>query len=459
MEQLRAALARRPVGASGALTLTVVAAAAYVTAVAWGTSAWSYDTWAAVVVAPLLTLGILAVAKGIARRAGDPSIVSFVMFGWSVKLAGSAVRWWTAFHLYDKADAQSYHGAGRAVSDLFRQGTFDLTGAPVRGGSTKVIEVATGAVYTVTGPSSMAGCFVFAWCAFLGTILLWRAFALAVPDGDHKRYAAFLFLLPSFVYWPSSLGKDAWMLLSLGIASYGAARVLAHRRGGLVLLALGCAVGSMVRVHVMLLVGGALAVSWIVGRAPRGARKGLVVRLAGGAVLVVACIVLFLQLQSEFAGDSRTGDVGSLLDFTSEQTTQGDSAFAAPRVNTPLDLPWATVTVLVRPFPFEANNAQALASAAEGVLLALILAMGWRRALHAVRSARRAPYVLVCIVFSLGFIVAFSNIGNFGILARQRVQVLPFVVALVCVPRTKSSPAHVAWQSPSVRSVTPERIG
>lgn len=420
----------------------VVAAAVYVVSVAWGSSAWSYEVWAAVVVTPVLTLATLAVAGGIAARAGDRSIVALVMVGWTAKLIGSAVRWWTAFHFYDKADARRYDRAARAVGELLRQGTFDLSDAPLRGGSTRVIEIASGVVSAFTGPSSLAGFFVFAWCSFMGTILLWRAFVLAVPQGDHRRYGLVLLLLPSIVYWPSSLGKDAWMLLALGIAAYGAACVLVRRPGGLVLLAVGCGAGALVRPHVVLLFGGALAASWIAGRAPRNVRFGWIIRGVGGALLVAACAALFVRLQTEFELDTKNDDeVTSLLDRTSRQTSQGGSEFSASRVRSPLDLPKATVTILFRPFPFEANNILALVSSAEGVFLALFLGLAWRRILDMVRVARRTPYLLLCAVYSLGFIVAFSSFGNFGILARQRVQLLPFVLALACLPRTGHAPS------------------
>ena len=54
--------------------------------------------------------------------------------------------------------------------------------------------------------------------AFAGCWLFYRAFQIAVPDGDHYRYAKLIFLWPSLLYWPSSIGKDSWMLLTIAIA-------------------------------------------------------------------------------------------------------------------------------------------------------------------------------------------------------------------------------------------------
>ena len=43
--------------------------------------------------------------------------------------------------------------------------------------------------------------------------------------------------------------------------------------------------------------------------------------------------------------------------------------------------------------------------------------------------------MLFCVLYSVAFVYAFSTFGNFGILARERVQVLPMVLALLCLTR------------------------
>ena len=57
---------------------------------------------------------------------------------------------------------------------------------------------------------------------------------------------------------------------------------------------------------------------------------------------------------------------------------------------------------------------------------------------------RRQPYVAYCLGITLTFIFAFSAFSNFGILARERCQVLPFFLALLCIP---------VWQREGVVSI------
>ena len=49
-------------------------------------------------------------------------------------------------------------------------------------------------------------------------------------------------------------------------------------------------------------------------------------------------------------------------------------------------------------------------------------------------SIRTTPYVAFCLGYVLAFVYAFSSFSNFGILARQRVQALPFLLVFLALP-------------------------
>ena len=44
------------------------------------------------------------------------------------------------------------------------------------------------------------------------------------------------------------------------------------------------------------------------------------------------------------------------------------------------------------------------------------------------------PYVAYATTYTIMFVIAFSSIGNFGILTRQRTQVLPMLLVLLVLP-------------------------
>jgi hypothetical protein len=87
-----------------------------------------------------------------------------------------------------------------------------------------------------------------------------------------------------------------------------------------------------------------------------------------------------------------------------------------------------------RPWPYEATNLQSLFASLEGLFLLGLILMSLRRFAALPRAMIRRPYVTYALVYCLVFLYAFSSIGNFGILSRQRVQLYPFLAVLLCVP-------------------------
>ncbi len=279
----------------------------------------------------------------------------------------------------------------------------------------------------------MAGFILFAWIAFLGLILFSRAIRIALPDADHRRYDLVLFFLPTLLFWPSSIGKEAWMVFVLGLASYGAARLFAHRPSGLIPLGLGLWGATTVRPHLALMVLAALGPAWLARPSGRN-RLGLspYFRAFGFAVLILVLLAVVSQAET-FFGVERLDAEGAqeVATYTETQTAQGGSQFQNTRVNSPTDVPVAAITILFRPFLWEADSTQGLVTAAEGLVLLGLLALSWRQLWALPKTMVRHPYVLYCLLFVLAFIVAYSSFNNFGLLVRQRAQMFPFLLVLL----------------------------
>ena len=110
------------------------------------------------------------------------------------------------------------------------------------------------------------------------------------------------------------------------------------------------------------------------------------------------------------------------------------SAYEAVRPTNPVGALSAAVAVVFRPWPYEAHNLQALLGSLEGVLLLALVLTSLRRLASVPHAMLKRPYVAFAFLFSVFFAYAFSSIGNFGILSRQRVQLYPLLVVLLCVP-------------------------
>jgi hypothetical protein len=425
---------------------------------AWLMEHRSYDVWAAIPVA----IGLIVVSVPLLRRAAgietDRRIATLLWWAFGLKLLAAIPRYIVAFDVYDgQADAAAYSRVGAVLARQFREGMFyaDL-GRPVQG--TGFVEVLTGAIYAITGATTVGGFFVFSWMGFWGLYLFHRGFVRACPHGNHWRYAKLVLLLPSLLFWPSSIGKEAWMCLGLGLVAFAGARLLTGARGGLVLLGCGSLALGMVRPHVAAIVGLAVSLAYLVRRSPEGSStlapigKFIVVLLLGaGMVFAVG------QLEQFFGVDAfDTEAVQTTLDEVTRRTGQGGSQFersSGTDLN-PSRFPEAFVGVMFRPFPWQATSLQALLAAAESLFLMGLFATSWRGVLGAIRSAVHVPYVVLCCTYTVLFVYGFSAFTNAGILVRQRVQVLPFVLVLVCLPpigrlRDRPIPGGIPRATPS----------
>ena len=294
---------------------------------------------------------------------------------------------------------------------------------------------------------------MFSVLGFWGSYLCYRAFVTCLPDADHWLYGRLVFLLPSMLFWPSSIGKEAWMLLCIGVTANGVARLYTRRRLGFAVLALGLSGCAAVRPHIAVILLAAAFAGYLLRPAgPRATPLSPLAKVVGVTVLLVASTVTLQRAASFFEVDEvSVASVDQILSSTQERTDEGGSAFQAERAHGPLAVPQSAVQVLVRPFPWEAHNGQALVASLEGLLL-LVVAWRARHSLRGLLRRLKRSYVLFSLVYTVEFIYAFSTFGNFGILARERVQVLPMVLALLCLGR-RDQPDSPLPTGPSARTL------
>jgi hypothetical protein len=397
----------------------------------------SYEDWGGVLVGLVLILISLPILSRQAARENDRSLYWLLVFALLVKVFGALIRQYFIFDVYGGvADARGYHNAGVEIAALFRSGDFN-TGLQSLS-STDFIKFFTGIVYTFIGPTLLGGFLVYSWLSFMGLFLLYRAVVLAVPEAQSRTYARLIFFLPSLIFWPSSIGKDAWMVFALGIAAFGAARVLTGSHGrGLLILLLGIGLASLVRPHIAGMVSIGLAIAYIVKRPnPELRQAALVAKFVALAGLTVIALFLAVYAEGFLEGKGIDTDAGfvSGLEKTAERTGKGGSEFTPTPLRSPASAPVAIATVLFRPFLTEAHNWPTVMAALETTFLLLLALVRIRWLLAAVRSLRRSPYLVLALVYAAMFVFAFSGIANFGILVRQRVQLWPFLLVLFCIP-------------------------
>jgi hypothetical protein len=380
----------------------------------------------------LLVLVLLAVVLPLcAALAGefDPWLWWVAGLGFIAKLIGSGLRYFVLVDAYEGVgDAAGYHAWGESMAELWRLGTVPgLQGG--MGEGTQVVRWITGFLYAPHTPSMLGGFFIFATLAFFGQLLFYSAFRRSLPGARLGIYAFFIFFLPGLVFWPSSIGKESLMIFFLGLATYGLARSYsAFSPTGLVLAGAGLLGAGAIRPHVAALLAGAFAVAVALGRTER--RPSILLRRV--VVLTVGLIVVWAALGTfgDRYGVEATEDLDPFVSEVERRTQQGGSAVEGEAVLSPAALPSGAIRVLFRPLPYEAHNLQAMASAVESTLLLGFVIWKLPAILRRIRTIR-TPFVLMSAAYTVGFVIAFSAVFNLGILARQRAQVLPYLLAVV----------------------------
>ncbi len=383
------------------------------------------------------------------------------MAAFAAKMLGSIARYYFTYIAYvSVGDAEEYDAFGKYLMPYYRSFDFSPDVGQVPG--TGFLKMITGILYSVAGSSKLGAFTVFSWLGFIGLLLCWRAFKRAVPSGDAKRYGLLVMFLPSLLYWSSALGKDAWALMGLGICAYGVARVMTRKPfSGLLILSVGLTAVTFVRPHVALTVGSGLVLAALLYKPQKKSPLNPIIRVLTFAILLGMMILLVSQTEKFLGVETLNQEtVNSQLSAAEGRTVEAGSAYSPVRVNTPIDLPYATITVLFRPFPWETHNGQTVVTSVEGLFLIVLSIRGWRRIRAIPGALRREPYTAYCLGIMLTFVYAFSSFSNFGILARQRCQVIPFFLVLICLEpyRRKDSvrPGGTEPGNMELLAVTPE---
>jgi hypothetical protein len=423
--------------------LGLVLVGGYLFLTIWELARLPYDIGGAFLVAPMLVVLSIPMLAQARRIEPDPWVKRLFPFSLVAIAFMGFVHYLVDFVYYGGvADARLYSRDGMGLAAQFWQGDFSAhLRFPLIG--TGFIILLTGMIFSLIGPTTAGGYLVYSWLAFWGLYFCYRAFRTAMPGADYRRYAVLVFFLPSILFWSSGIGKGAWMILSIGLALVGVARLVSSAPRSILPLLAGLGGSALVRPHVTALLVVALIAGALVRRTVNANLLSPIVRVGTVGMLAVLAAVTFSRVASFLKLDSLSLDsVAQGLDKSQQNSEIGNSAFTAIVVHSPLDVPAAATTVLFRPFPWEAESLVMLASSVESFLLVAFVVLSWRRWLQVPRLLRRYPYVLVALVAILMFVIVFSTFSNFGLLVRERVMIFPLVLVPLCLIRGTPATAN-----------------
>jgi hypothetical protein len=359
--------------------------------------------------------------------------VPFVATALALHLIGSLLRYFIIQAVYHGvADANGYYGAGKVFAPLFRSLQFPAVKAPYFG--TPFVNWTTGILFALIGTTLLGAFVIHSALAFVGGWYFYKAFRIAFPEGDHRLFAFLIFFLPSMWYWPSSLGKDSLVVMFLGLAVYGFASLFrGEMLRGFVPASIGLVGAFMIRPPIATGLMVAAAAAFLLRPARRQSPQ--VTALTWLIMVPLLSLAAFYTIThtAAYLGNSNAVEAFQAAQSTEFHTGLTGSNFSPPNALSPAGFPQAVITANFRPFPWEAGGVFPALTSLEGVLLVVLIVARRRQIWRGLRRWRSNGMVLFASAAFLAFSVILSSLSNFGLLARQRTQVLPFLFMLICM--------------------------
>lgn len=271
--------------------------------------------------------------------------------------------------------------------------------------------------------ASYLDCFLFFQAiGFAGLTILVRVIGEIqekVGNVEHRRYLGLLFF-PSVNFWTAAVGKDAPLFFSISLSTWA----ILNFRKRIVFFCAALGVMTLFRPHIALMAAAAVA-----GASSFGSSISVGRRLGLLAVSAAALAVGMVAVQSEFGVDvTSTSSVTSFLDKQNEiyATVSGSTSLG----NAPY--PVRVLSLLFRPFFFDAKNAMAIVASLENVAVLLAFFFLIRHIRDIRQLARHVffiRYVLLLTLFILGSLTLVYY--NVGLGLRQRVMAFPTFASLL----------------------------
>lgn len=363
------------------------------------------------------------------QRYFPAAMSSLIAGGLLLRAVGSATRLEVLDLFYSGfGDSTMYFSYGtdyaRNIADLdFR---FMLGPFGEHWWGTQAIRSISGFVVFFTGESLPACFLVFSLFAFGGLLLCVRAFGNSLHGDFQFEYARWLWLWPTLWFWPSSIGKESIMLLATGLAVYGYVGGRSGMRWLPLLLGIGLA--GLIRPHV----GAVMAMSLVVAEST-GPGSLLSPKRVGA--LLAALLITALSVRAGLAQlgleDADFEGVQEHFELRSAGTMHGGSQIqlATGWKAAPVGL----ITILMRPFPWEARGIQIL-SALEISFFWVAAVIKRRSAAAFLRNWRQYRLLRFALPFTFAMALMYGMaFANLGIIARQRAVILPFMLLALSV--------------------------
>lgn len=393
----------------------------------------------------LVAIGGAAAVRVFSRWVAlPPHLVRILWYAFLARVVGSLARHQVLESAYSGVgDASGYYRRGVSYAELIWAFDFSFFADPWLGGrlwGTQFMRYLSGFAVAATGPTKRGEFLLFALASLAG---LWLIVIALRRDSEESawRYAPWVSLLPSLCFWPCSVGKEAVMLLALGLAAYGYSG--RNNRVSPLPLAAGVLLAFAVRPYAAGLICLACLGAELL-QSDWTSRRIMLALVLGPLSL----FVLMLAAEEHSLDLFELDDLESFVGSTTAMTSTGGSQIEA--TGGLLALPLGLVNILFRPFLWESGSLLAMLCALELTVLWLLVWLGRATVISSLRGWRANRTLRFGLLVGLLFATAYGlTFFNLGIIARQRSLVWPFLLLLVAVvPQRRGAGAPAVSGSP-----------
>jgi hypothetical protein len=431
----------------------VIAASAIVLGLA---SANAPDVALGVTLSPVV-VGLLAywVYRHVARHRDAGFLVNYFTLGLAVRVVAVAGQLVIGFFFYrGEVDFVNYwHYAQDLFNRIVLEGQVYLLfddqyiKDQFFARSALIVSLMVLAMMVLVGPNIIALFLIGVPVSAASAYIFYRAFEHMAPDeATRRRFGRFMWFFPSLAFWSVFLGKDVWIFFFMATTTLALARFLQQARLGTFLALAGSLTAvTVLRPHVGATVLTAVVAALVFRPLPMyGPLLYIrpVVRLVLMAVLVTGFMVVAEMALQTVGVKALTlqalADRAYLAHIGFSGTTGGSALDRVIDESTPaavaMFIPLGVITLLFRPFLFEAHNVVALVAGIENLVFLAIFVVRLPSIWRAVTMVRRQPLALYALLAFGLTAVALSFDWNLGAAQRHRTMVLPFIFMLLALP-------------------------
>lgn len=387
----------------------------------------SFDMIAGVTGALALLIVGRVLFNELGRRENGKWLVNVLTLNLAVKLILVLSKLFFIF--YPRSDSCLYDYLGQEFAAHLRQGeiVLDLWGST----GVNSYSILTGFIYAIFGHSWLLMQAINCLASTLGVFFYYKAFK-SVMSVSRLRIATYLVAFtPSIILWTSLHLREPWAFLMIGIFAYGATSMMQKTSVSLCIAIAVSLIGLLLLRPYIAAVGVVSLLPVILSVIKRIEVGNLTLLVRIVLIFAITSVGIYVFLQAQYLA------IHGKLSLNSFSGIRRGSAYggsALPKITYSswvellFHLPRGVINVLFRPFLWEAHSLPALLASLENTfLLQLSLLSIWKWG-SILQKTRNFWPLFMFMVLLLGVYAAAG--GNLGLLFRERIQLLPFFLAL-----------------------------